>query len=203
MIDGGTRHKVYLRAQRLESVDLPPYHDDEAQVIIRRKGKSKATTTRHPCPTSAGCSTDGSKSARRYTVVRTAAKASPSVSCGPAYCPVCPRIQAGQHSTRSRTVKMRAREPYRTACSSGRTATTFCPNTRTTAPSWTRYRTPSCSSRTMPMSRSRVSISPVTPLPRVARRTTSSSPRTVPSAGGLYQTTRCHIVRPAPRGLEG
>lgn len=41
VIDGGTRHKVYLRAQRLESVDLPPYHDDEAQVIIRRKGKEQ------------------------------------------------------------------------------------------------------------------------------------------------------------------
>lgn len=41
VIDGGTRHKVYLRAQRLESVDLPPYHDDGAQVIIRRKGKEQ------------------------------------------------------------------------------------------------------------------------------------------------------------------
>lgn len=41
VIDGGARHKVYLRAQRLESVDLPPYHDDEAQVIIRRKGKEQ------------------------------------------------------------------------------------------------------------------------------------------------------------------
>ncbi len=37
VIDGGTRNKVYLRAQRLESVDLPPYHDDEAQVVIRRR----------------------------------------------------------------------------------------------------------------------------------------------------------------------
>lgn len=37
VIDGGTRHKVYLRAQQLESVELPPYHDDAAQVIIRRR----------------------------------------------------------------------------------------------------------------------------------------------------------------------
>ncbi len=36
VIDGKTRSKVYLRAQRLSSVELPPYHDDGAQVIIRR-----------------------------------------------------------------------------------------------------------------------------------------------------------------------
>lgn len=34
VIDGGTRSKVYLRARRLESVELPPYHDEVAQVII-------------------------------------------------------------------------------------------------------------------------------------------------------------------------
>lgn len=40
VIDGGTRSKVYLRAQRFESVELPPYHDEAAQVIIcpRRDG---------------------------------------------------------------------------------------------------------------------------------------------------------------------
>lgn len=37
VIDGGTRHKVYLRAQRLESVEMPPYHDDATQVVIRRR----------------------------------------------------------------------------------------------------------------------------------------------------------------------
>jgi len=37
VIDGKTRSKVYLRAQRLESVELPPHHDDAAQVIIRRR----------------------------------------------------------------------------------------------------------------------------------------------------------------------
>lgn len=37
VIDGGTRNKVYLRAQRLASVDLPPYHDAGSQVIIRRR----------------------------------------------------------------------------------------------------------------------------------------------------------------------
>ena len=37
VIDGKVRNKVYLRAQRLESVELPPYHDDKAQVIIRRR----------------------------------------------------------------------------------------------------------------------------------------------------------------------
>ena len=28
---------MYLRAQRLESVDIPPYHDENAQVVIRRR----------------------------------------------------------------------------------------------------------------------------------------------------------------------
>ncbi|MEY8685901.1 DUF3868 domain-containing protein [Bacteroides sp. AN502(2024)] len=37
VIDGKTRNKVYLRARRLESVELPPYHDDAARVIIRRR----------------------------------------------------------------------------------------------------------------------------------------------------------------------
>ena len=37
VIDGRTRNKVYLRAQRLQSVDIPPYHDEHAQVIIRRR----------------------------------------------------------------------------------------------------------------------------------------------------------------------
>lgn len=41
VIDGKTRHKVYLRAQRLESVDLPPFHNDEAQVIIRQSRKNQ------------------------------------------------------------------------------------------------------------------------------------------------------------------
>lgn len=43
VIDGSARSKVYLRAQRLESVDLPPYHDGEAEVIIRRvNGKDQS-----------------------------------------------------------------------------------------------------------------------------------------------------------------
>lgn len=41
VIDGRTRNKVYMRAQRLESVELPPYHDDEAQVIIRSGNKQQ------------------------------------------------------------------------------------------------------------------------------------------------------------------
>lgn len=41
VIDGKTRNKVYLRAQRLSSVDMPPYHDDAAQVIIRKGGKEQ------------------------------------------------------------------------------------------------------------------------------------------------------------------
>lgn len=41
VIDGKTRHKVYLRAQRLESVDLPPFHDDAAKVIIRQGRKNE------------------------------------------------------------------------------------------------------------------------------------------------------------------
>lgn len=43
VIDGSARSKVYLRAQRLASVDLPPYHDGEAEVIIRRtNGKEQS-----------------------------------------------------------------------------------------------------------------------------------------------------------------
>ena len=41
VIDGKTRHKVYLRAQRLESVELPPYHNDSAQVIICHSSKNQ------------------------------------------------------------------------------------------------------------------------------------------------------------------
>ncbi len=37
VIDGKTRNKIYLRAQRLESVKIPPYHSDSAKVIIRRR----------------------------------------------------------------------------------------------------------------------------------------------------------------------
>jgi len=41
VIDGKTRNKVYLRAQTLKSVELPPYHDDNAQVIISRRNGSE------------------------------------------------------------------------------------------------------------------------------------------------------------------
>lgn len=37
VVDGGTRNRVYLRAQRLKSVELPPYHNDETKVVIRRR----------------------------------------------------------------------------------------------------------------------------------------------------------------------
>lgn len=37
VIDGRVRNKVYLRAQRLESVEYPPSHDGDAQAIIRRR----------------------------------------------------------------------------------------------------------------------------------------------------------------------
>lgn len=42
VIDGKTRNRMYLRAQRLKSVELPPYHDEKAKTIIRRKrGKTQ------------------------------------------------------------------------------------------------------------------------------------------------------------------
>lgn len=41
VIDGKTRNNVYLRAQRLSSVDIPPYHNDSVQVIIRKGGKEQ------------------------------------------------------------------------------------------------------------------------------------------------------------------
>ena len=51
VIDGKTRSKVYLRAQRLESVELPPYHDGSAQTIIRRSnGKEQSYDYRAVIP---------------------------------------------------------------------------------------------------------------------------------------------------------
>ncbi len=40
VLDGKIRNKVYKRSQKLNSVEAPPYHDDEAQTIIRRKNGS-------------------------------------------------------------------------------------------------------------------------------------------------------------------
>ena len=37
VVDGGTRNRVYLRAQRLRSVELPPRHDGQEEVVIRRR----------------------------------------------------------------------------------------------------------------------------------------------------------------------
>ncbi len=43
VLDGKIRNLVYLRAQRLESVEIPPYHDGSEQVIIRRRnGKEQS-----------------------------------------------------------------------------------------------------------------------------------------------------------------
>lgn len=43
VIDGKTRNRVYLRAQQLKSMELPPYHDGSEQVVIRRaNGKEQA-----------------------------------------------------------------------------------------------------------------------------------------------------------------
>lgn len=43
VIDGKTRNRVYLRAQRLNSMELPPYHDSAAKTIIRRtNGKEQS-----------------------------------------------------------------------------------------------------------------------------------------------------------------
>ncbi len=39
VLDGKTRNRMYMRAQKLESVDLPPYHNGEAQAIIRRNNR--------------------------------------------------------------------------------------------------------------------------------------------------------------------
>ena len=68
VVDGGTRSKVYLRAQRLKSVELPP-----AMTGGRRSSsaagtaRSRPTTMRPRCLTSGGCSTDGWSCARRFT----------------------------------------------------------------------------------------------------------------------------------------
>ncbi|MEY8708627.1 DUF3868 domain-containing protein [Bacteroides faecichinchillae] len=51
VIDGKTRSKVYLRAQRLQSVKLPPHHDGSAQVVIRRiNGKEQSYDYRAAMP---------------------------------------------------------------------------------------------------------------------------------------------------------
>ena len=43
VVDGGTRSKVYLRAPRLKSVELPPCHDGRAEVVIRRRNGTEQT----------------------------------------------------------------------------------------------------------------------------------------------------------------
>jgi len=43
VVDGGTRSKVYLRSQRLKSVELPPCHDGRAEVVIRRRNGTEQT----------------------------------------------------------------------------------------------------------------------------------------------------------------
>ena len=43
VIDGRTRNMVYLRARQFESVDLPPYHDESAREIIRRRNGQDQT----------------------------------------------------------------------------------------------------------------------------------------------------------------
>lgn len=51
VIDGKTRSRVYLRAQNFKSVEMPPYHDGDAQVIIRRNnGKEQAYDYRASLP---------------------------------------------------------------------------------------------------------------------------------------------------------
>lgn len=51
VIDGKTRNKVYLRAQRLKSVELPPYHGGGAQAIVRRdNGKEQKIDYRSTLP---------------------------------------------------------------------------------------------------------------------------------------------------------
>ncbi len=41
VIDGKTRDKIYLRSQTLESVAVPPMHDDNAKVIMRRNNRKE------------------------------------------------------------------------------------------------------------------------------------------------------------------
>ena len=43
VVDGGTRNRVYLRAQRLRSVELPPRHDGQEEVVIRRRNGKEQT----------------------------------------------------------------------------------------------------------------------------------------------------------------
>lgn len=71
VIDGRTRNKVYLRAQRLQSVDIPHYHDEHAQVIIRRRNRQgiRNMSTWPRFPMNAGCLTGKSKYANRCTGV--------------------------------------------------------------------------------------------------------------------------------------
>ena len=51
VIDGKTRNRVYLRAQRFKNMELPPYHDGSAQTVIRRtNGKEQSYDYRASLP---------------------------------------------------------------------------------------------------------------------------------------------------------
>ncbi len=43
VVDGKVRDRIYLRSQVLESVDVPPMHDENAKVIMRRNNREEQT----------------------------------------------------------------------------------------------------------------------------------------------------------------
>ena len=68
VVDGGTRNRVYLRAQRLESGELPPRHDGQEEwSSVAGTARNRPTTMRPRCLTSGGCSTAVWSCARRCT----------------------------------------------------------------------------------------------------------------------------------------
>lgn len=92
VIDGKTRHKVYLRAQRLESVALPPFHNDSSQVIIRHGSKNQQYDYVAAVPYERWMLDGRVELRERYTVAPTAARVRPGKVCGVAFCPPLSRI---------------------------------------------------------------------------------------------------------------
>ena len=126
--------KVYLRAQRLESVELPPFHNDSAQVIIRHSSKGQHYDYAATVPYERWM-LDGRIKIREEVhgcVNCDKGKAEQSLWAGilPAYVP-------------DYKLDSIAPKPAPPGCSSGRTVIIYCPDSRTTVPNWTPFPTPS------------------------------------------------------------
>ena len=133
VVDGGTRSKVYLRAQRLKSVELPPCHDGRAEVVIRRRNGTEQTYDYAAALPYERWMLDGRVELREEVHG-------------------CVNCASGESEQELMSDVLPGFVPeYRFAailppgCNSARTAIRFCRSSGTTGPSWTRCRTRSCS----------------------------------------------------------